>query len=121
MATTTAPAAATDRPASLLLWRLLALLYDLFPALALWMLAGTLALMTGYAQAAADCPNRSLMARKLVSNLFFLSGHPHVSPPMRTMLDNLRTRWQLAAEAAPMAGLDRQPSPLWHAAPVNVQ
>jgi uncharacterized RDD family membrane protein YckC len=42
MATTTAPAAATDRPASLLLWRLLALLYDLFPALALWMLAGTL-------------------------------------------------------------------------------
>lgn len=83
--------------------------------------AGTLALMTGYAQAAADCPNRSLMARKLVSNLFFLSGHPHVSPPMRTMLDNLRTRWQLAAEAAPMAGLDRQPSPLWHAAPVSVQ
>lgn len=42
MATTPAPAARPDRPASLLLWRLLALLYDLFPALALWMLVGTL-------------------------------------------------------------------------------
>lgn len=42
MATPPAPAARTDRPASLLLWRLLALLYDLFPALALWMLVGTL-------------------------------------------------------------------------------
>ncbi|MFW5330417.1 hypothetical protein [Hydrogenophaga sp. ZJX-1] len=83
--------------------------------------AGTLALMTGYAQAPADCPNRSLMARKLVSNLFFLSGHPQVSPPMRTLLANLRTRWQPAAEAAPMAGPDRQPSPLWHTAPVRVQ
>ena len=33
---------AADRPASLLLWRLLSLLYDLFPALALWMLLGAL-------------------------------------------------------------------------------
>ncbi|MCF7749418.1 RDD family protein [Bacillus subtilis subsp. subtilis] len=41
MATTTAPPARTDRPAALLPWRLLALLYDLFPALALWMLVGT--------------------------------------------------------------------------------
>lgn len=31
---------AADRPASLLLWRLLSLLYDFFPALALWMLLG---------------------------------------------------------------------------------
>ncbi|MBD8644324.1 MULTISPECIES: RDD family protein [unclassified Stenotrophomonas] len=37
-----APAAASARPAALLGWRLLALLYDLFPALALWMLAGSL-------------------------------------------------------------------------------
>ena len=37
-----APAAASERPAALLGWRLLALLYDLFPALALWMLAGSL-------------------------------------------------------------------------------
>lgn len=32
----------TPRPASLLGWRLLALLYDLWPALALWMLIGSL-------------------------------------------------------------------------------
>jgi hypothetical protein len=83
--------------------------------------AGTLALMTGYAQSVADCPHRGLMARKLVSNLFFLSEHPHVSPPMRTMLANLRTRWQLAAEDAPTAQSDRRPSPLWHAAPDHVQ
>ena len=37
-----AAAAAAVRPAALLGWRLLALLYDLFPALALWMLAASL-------------------------------------------------------------------------------
>ena len=36
-----APATVPSRPASLLGWRLLSLLYDLFPALALWMLAGS--------------------------------------------------------------------------------
>lgn len=64
------------------------------------LMAGTLALMTGYSQTPETCPNRSLMARKLVSNLFFLANHPHVSPTMRCMLGNLRTRWQLVLEAA---------------------
>lgn len=32
---------ATDRPAALVGWRLLALFYDLWPVLALWMVAGT--------------------------------------------------------------------------------
>lgn len=83
--------------------------------------AGTLALMTGFAQSATDCPHRGLMARKLLSHLFFLSEHPHVSPPMRAMLVNLRARWALVAEAAPVARSVRQPSPLWHAAPDHVQ
>lgn len=49
MSTPTAAAVAPDaRPASLLLWRLLALVYDFFPALALWMLAGAL-FTAGYA------------------------------------------------------------------------
>jgi uncharacterized RDD family membrane protein YckC len=39
---------AAARPASLLGWRLLALVYDFFPALALWMLAGAL-FTAGYA------------------------------------------------------------------------
>ncbi len=60
------------------------------------LMAGTLALMTGYAQTPQDCPNRSLMAKKLVSNLFFLANHPNVPPTMRCVLGKLRTRWQLA-------------------------
>ncbi|ELC7323359.1 RDD family protein [Stenotrophomonas maltophilia] len=42
--TETAPAAASElpRPRALLLWRLLAMVYDALPVLALWMLAGTL-------------------------------------------------------------------------------
>ncbi|HCT26092.1 MAG TPA: hypothetical protein DIW85_07725 [Stenotrophomonas sp.] len=43
-ATDTASAAASElpRPRALLLWRLLAMVYDALPVLALWMLAGTL-------------------------------------------------------------------------------
>lgn len=75
------------------------------------LLAGTLALMTGYAQAGVNDRHRPLLARKLVSNLFFLSEHPQVSPPMRCMLANLRTRWRQVVE----------PSPLWHGAHEVVQ
>lgn len=53
----TSPAAvAPKRPASLLLWRLLALLYDFFPALALWMLVGAL-FTAGYAAGHASREN----------------------------------------------------------------
>lgn len=48
MSTHTAAASATARPAALLPWRLLAMLYDFFPALALWMLLGAL-FTAGYA------------------------------------------------------------------------
>ncbi len=48
MSAPTAVATDTARPASLLVWRLLALLYDFFPALALWMLVGAL-FTAGYA------------------------------------------------------------------------
>lgn len=81
------------------------------------LMAGTLALLTGYAQSAPDCPHRSLMARKLVSNLFFLSEHPQLSPAMRTMLANLRTRWQLDIEQAPTP----QHGALWHPTAASVQ
>lgn len=86
------------------------------------LLAGTLALMTGYAQSARECPHRPLMARKLVSNLFYLSAHPQLSPPMQVMLANLRTRWQLEQEsAADAAAADIRPTPLWHPVPASVQ
>lgn len=87
------------------------------------LLAGTLALLTGYAQAAPDCPHRLLMANKLVSNLFFLSGHPQLSPPMQTMLANLRSRWQIELEkfGARACVPASTPTHLWHGAAAGVQ
>ena len=86
------------------------------------LLAGTLALMTGYAQSARECPHRPLMARKLVSNLLVLSAHPQLSVPMQTMLANLRTRWQLEMEnTADALAAEATPTPLWHPAPARVQ
>lgn len=93
--------------------------YTLPPVEAL--MAGTLALLTGYAQSAPDCPHRPLMAAKLVSNLFFLSGHPDLSGPMQTMLSNLRTRWQMEVEQQQPRTTLPAPTPLWHAAPAGVQ
>lgn len=86
------------------------------------LMAGTFALMTGYAQAGPDCPNRGLIVRKLVSNLFFLANHPQVAPPMRCMLGNLRTRWQILLEDSTAHG-PREPAPTasWHSAPGTVQ
>lgn len=60
------------------------------------MLAGTLALMTGYAEHQCDQGSvhcRSLMARKIVSNLFFLSSHPQMPTAMAAVLCNLQKHW----------------------------
>jgi hypothetical protein len=84
------------------------------------LLAGTLALMTGYAQSAHECPQRALMAGKLVANLCQLCGHPQLSSPMRAMLANLRTRWQVELENS-AAGDALSPRPLWHATPPGLQ
>lgn len=86
------------------------------------LMAGTLALMTGYAQAGTECPNRGLIVKKLVSNLFFLANHPQVAPPMRCMLGNLSTRWQILLEETAAKG-PRAPSPAasWHTAPETLQ
>lgn len=86
------------------------------------LLAGTLALMTGYAQSARDCAHRPHMARKLVSNLACLSSHPQLSSAMQTMLSNLRTRWELEMEhEAEAASAELRPTPLWHSVPARVQ
>lgn len=70
--------------------------YSLPPLEAL--LAGTLALMTGYAQHQEGCDVRPLMAHKLVRNLSALAHHPAVSEPMQAMLTRLVEHWQRAAE-----------------------
>lgn len=85
------------------------------------LLAGTLALLTGYAQSAPDCAHRPLMARKVVSNLFFLAAHPQLSAPMQTLLGNLRTRWQLEVEKDALTLHASAPRALWHGAPEAMQ
>lgn len=86
------------------------------------LLAGTLALMTGYAQSARECEHRPLMARKLVNNLQQLAGHPQLSSAMQTMLANLRTRWQLELEnSADARAVELAPTALWHPVPTRVQ
>lgn len=71
-------------------------------------LAGTLALMTGYSQAllAEQHPeHRVLMGRKIGNNLALLAEHPQLSAAFQTVLGGLRRRWTLmagcTAEAAP--------------------
>jgi hypothetical protein len=71
------------------------------------LIAGTLALMTTW----ADPPNgacvtqRALLARKIVSNLFFLRHHPDVAEPMRLVIGKVHERWLPMAAA----GVDREP------------
>jgi hypothetical protein len=41
-----------------------------------------------------DAPTlRRLMARKIVSNLFFLQHHPDAPPPLRAVAAQLHARW----------------------------
>lgn len=65
------------------------------------MLAATLALMTGFAEHCAHPDAASgkpavprLLAAKAASNLFFLSGNPALSEPMRATLWRLRAHWE---------------------------
>lgn len=65
---------------------------------AVGLLAGTLALMTAHASpeptARVDSvTQRRLMARKIVSNLFFLQHHPDAPPPLRQVAANMHARW----------------------------
>ncbi len=55
-------------------------------------LAGTLALMTAYAQSSRDS-HRVLMAKKVATNIRLLAHHPQLSQRFRTMLSNLQSRW----------------------------
>ncbi|HEU4460447.1 MAG TPA: hypothetical protein VFR90_15100 [Methylibium sp.] len=97
------------------------------------LLAGTLALMTGVVERAALSQPLTghgqslMMAAKVRSNLFFLSGHPQVSAGFRMTLERLRQHWDRLAEARAEPSRDAAPSAteaarrLWHAAPEQVQ
>jgi hypothetical protein len=62
------------------------------------LVAGTLALMTAWADPCAHAPIgpeqvRLLVARKVVSNLFFLQHHPHVRPELRLSVARAHAQW----------------------------
>lgn len=60
-------------------------------------LAGTLALMTGYGQALQADVNpghRLAMGAKVAHNLGLLAGHPQLSDNFRTVLARLGRHWQ---------------------------
>jgi hypothetical protein len=67
------------------------------------LLAGTLALMTGWAEC-SDGARRVLMARKIASNLFFLREHPQLPGGLRLVVAKVHAHWVELAAAAPPAG-----------------
>jgi hypothetical protein len=83
------------------------------------LLAGTLALMTGHAQACCD-NHRQLMNAKIVANLSQLGEHAILSAQFRAALWNLRNHWEVMQrqQAPGAAGSDPR---LWHASPSSFQ
>ena len=85
------------------------------------LLAGTLALMTAYAQGCCDS-HRDAMVRKIVANLQFLSEQPSLTPHFRTLVQSLQQRWmdQISAEHVALEAAQAR-RVLWHVAPEILQ
>lgn len=69
------------------------------------LLVGTLALMTAHASPEPEThvdvtTQRRLMARKIVSNLFFLQHDPDAPPPLRQVAANMHVRWLSMSESS---------------------
>ena len=93
------------------------------------MLAGTLALMTGFAEA-VNPQQRTLMSQKIFCNLGVLSQHPLVSPGFQAMVWNLRLHWLAqgsdTAKHTQTAGEEPRSATelaraLWHTTPEKLQ
>ncbi|WP_374674906.1 hypothetical protein [Ideonella sp.] len=74
------------------------------------LVVATFALMTRWAALPPDARTsgqaqasllRPLLARKIVSNLFFLMHHPDVPPPMAAALRHAHAQWQAMDRPAP--------------------
>jgi hypothetical protein len=83
------------------------------------LIAANVALMTAYANPAPGArvnpeAQRRLLARKVVSNLFFLREHPLLSPPLRQVMDHALRHWQgLAAPVLEPAWAGSAAAPAW--------
>lgn len=71
------------------------------------LVAGTFALMTTWADPCPHAPLpqadlRRLLARKVVSNLFFLQHHPLLRPEMRHCMAQAHARWVGLAQSVPL-------------------
>ncbi len=85
------------------------------------LLASTLALMTGHAQACC-ADHRELMAEKTVASLQVLSQHPLMSEGFRAVALRLHDRWALEAQGARPADISpTAPRALWHTTPEVIQ
>jgi hypothetical protein len=87
-------------------------------------LAGTLALMTGYSQAlqAELGPQVRLhMGLKIGDNLSMLAGHPQLSTGFRQVLLGLQDRWQSMSECTAQASPAGSESRFQMAAPKRLQ
>jgi hypothetical protein len=92
------------------------------------LLAGTLALMTGHAQACCD-GQRALLAQKIIANLFMLSRHPAAPPNFRAIAANLHPLWLQVlppGSEQPQQGLlpaddSDTHRVLWHTTPETLQ
>ena len=91
------------------------------------LLAGTLALMTGHAQACCE-GQRALMAKKIIANLFMLSRHPGATPPFKAIAANLHPLWvrvlqgpEQPQQAIPSADSFDPHRVLWHTTPEILQ
>ena len=72
------------------------------------LLGATLALMSAWAQPLADSPlppagGQPLLARKIVSNLFFLHHHPTVGAALRALAGRLHGHWVAVAQGGASA------------------
>ena len=80
-------------------------------------LAGSLALMTGHAQATC-ARQRQALGAKIASNIGLLAEHPHLSAAFRQALSQLRVHWERLQESPCSPQTDTR---LWHSPPGALQ
>lgn len=71
-------------------------------------LAATLALMTGHAQACCE-EHRWVMLRKIVANLHLLAHHPGLSAGFKTVAEQLHAMWGRLRDPKPANDPESQP------------